>query len=108
MSMRCVPQAASRAGDLMKRQVLAVIAGALLSLGGIGLIVGLIWLIASRVQSTLPYLLESRFETLLYVLPMLLLAVAAAGVAFMLSLLTFEPKDTHRDQHGRVHTHSHS
>jgi|SRR5580692_955495 hypothetical protein len=103
--MRCVPQAASRAGDLVKRQVLVVIAGALLSLGGIGLIVGLNWLIASRVQRTLPYLLESRFETLLYVLPMLLLAVGAAGVAFMLSVLTFEPKDT---QHGRVHTHSHS
>ncbi len=106
--MRCVPQAASRAGDLVKRQVLAVIAGASLSLGGIGLIVGLIWLIASRVQRTLPYLLESRFETLLHVLPMLLLAVTAAGVAFMLRVLTFEPMDTLRDQHGQVHTHSRS
>jgi hypothetical protein len=42
MSMRFVPQAASRAGDLVRRQVLVAIAGAWFSLGGIGLIVGLI------------------------------------------------------------------
>jgi hypothetical protein len=107
MSLRCVPQAASCAGDLLKRQVLVVLAGGLLSLGGIGLIFGLIWLIESRVQRTVPYLLESRFETLRYVLPMLLLAVTAAGVAFMLSVLTFSQRTRTAISMGRfkrIHT----
>ena len=56
----------------MTRQVLIVIGAALLSFGSIGLIVGLTWLTVAKTLGTLPYILEARFETLLYMLPALL------------------------------------
>ncbi len=106
--MRTVPQAASCAGGPMTRQILIVIGTALLSFGGIGLIVGVVWLVAGRVQGTLPYLLEARFETLLYVLPAILLAVAAAGASFMISAMASQPKNADSNRNVQAHPHFHA
>ena len=99
-----MPQAASLKGDPMTRQVLIVIGAALLSIGGLGLIVGLVWLVSSNVLGTLPYILEARFSTLLYLLPALLLVVAMVGASFMASALKFKhkPHGTNRGLH--LHT----
>ena len=88
----------------MTRQVLIVIGAALLSIGGIGLIVGLVWLVASNVLGTLPYILEARFETLLYILPALLLVVAIIGASFMATALASRQKDSRAHRHLRLHT----
>jgi len=90
----------------MTRQVLIVIGAALLSIGGIGLIVGVVWLVSSNVLGTLPYILEARFSTLLYLLPALLLVVAVVGASFMASALAMEQKPrTNRNLH--LHTRFH-
>jgi hypothetical protein len=85
----------------MTRQFLLVIGAALLSVGGIGLIVGLVWLVSSNVLGTLPYILEARFSTLLYLLPALLLVVALVGASFMASALALKhkPHGTDHDLH---------
>jgi hypothetical protein len=103
--MRVLPQAAFLKGDPMTRQILIVIGAVLLSIGGIGLIVGLVWLVSNQVLGTLPYILEARFETLLYLLPALLLAVAVAGASFMASALAFQQKESRTERD--LHTHSH-
>jgi len=90
----------------MTRQILIVIGAALLSIGGIGLIVGIVWLVSSNVLGTLPYILEARFSTLLYVLPALLLVVAVVGASFMASALAMRQKPSaNRDLH--LHTRFH-
>jgi hypothetical protein len=103
--MRVLPQAAFLKGDPMTRQILIVIGAALLSIGGIGLIVGLVWLVSSRVLETLPYILEARFETLLYMLPALLLAVAIVGASFMASALAFRQKESRTERDLHIHSH---
>jgi hypothetical protein len=108
MSMREVPQAASLKSDPMIRQVLIVIGAVLLSIGGIGLIVGLVWLVASNVLGTLPYILESRFETLLYILPALLLVVAIIGASFMATAVATRQKDSETDRRLHLHTRFHA
>jgi len=90
----------------MTRQILIVIGAALLSIGGIGLIVGIVWLVSSNVLGTLPYILEARFSTLLYLLPALLLVVAVVGASFMASALAISQKPrANRDLH--LHTRFH-
>lgn len=91
----------------MTRQILIVVGAALLSIGGIGLIVGIVWLVSSNVLGTLPYILEARFATLLYLLPALLLVVAIVGASFMASALALrqKPPRTNRDLH--LHTRFH-
>jgi hypothetical protein len=102
--MREMPQAASLQGDPMPRQLLIVLGAILLSIGGIGLIVGAVWLVASNVLHTLPYILEARFESLLYILPALLLVVAIVGASFMAAALAVRQKDSEPDR--KLHLHA--
>ena len=92
----------------MTRQILIVVGAALLSIGGIGLIVGLVWVVASNVLRTLPYILESRFEALLYILPALLLVVAIIGASFMATALAARQKDSETDRDLHLHTRFHA
>jgi hypothetical protein len=107
MPLRVEPQAASLEGDLMTRQVLIVIGAALLSVGGMGLIVGVVWLVSSNVLGTLPYILEARFSTLLYLLPALLLVVAMVGATFMARALALGRKSPHTSRNLHLHTRFH-
>ena len=66
----------------MTRQILIVVGAALLSIGGIGLIVGVVWLVSSNVLGTLPYILEARFDN-----AALSIAGLAAGGRYCRSLL---------------------
>jgi hypothetical protein len=88
----------------MTRHILVVIGAALLLIGGIGLIVGVVWLVASNVLGTLPYILEARFETLLYILPALLLVVALLGASFMATALAANHKDSGSDHDLHLHS----
>jgi len=76
----------------MTRQLLLVVGVGLLSAAGLGLIVGVIWLVSSNVAGTPPYILEVRFSTLLYLLPALFLAVAIVGASFMARALSTKHK----------------
>lgn len=76
----------------MVRRVLLVIGATLLSVSGIGFIVGLVWLWLSEVQSTPEYVLEARFQVLLYVLPALFLGVAFLGISLMIHTLSSHRK----------------
>jgi hypothetical protein len=104
MSLRVEPQAASLESDPMTRQILIVVGAALLSIGGIGLIVGVVWLVSSNVLGTLPYILEARFATLLYLLPAMLLVAAIVGATFMASTLALGHKAPHTGRDLHPHT----
>ena len=106
--MRVMPQAAFLKGDPMTRQILIVIGAALLSFGGIGLIVGLVWLAAGKALGTLPYIFESRFETMLYMLPALLIIVAITGTSFIATALTAHQKTSRPERTLRLHTKFHA
>jgi hypothetical protein len=90
----------------MARQILIVIGSALLSIGGTGIIVALVWLTASKLHGTLPYLLDERAETLLYVLPALMLVVAIIGAGFVAGALSPPTKDRRIEPHPRTHSHA--
>lgn len=81
------PQAASLSGCKMTRQVLIVVGIALLSFGGVGIVVGLAWLTVSHIHGTIPYIFDNRTEILLFVLPVLLLVIAIIGAAFIAGAL---------------------
>lgn len=101
MTMRDVPQAPFLSGYPVRRTVLAVIGTALLSFGGIGIIVGLGWLTASHVHGTLPTILDQRAEVLLYTLPALLLVIAIVGAGFVAAAFSIPNKESRarRDLH---------
>ena len=106
--MRVVSQAAFLKGDPMTRQALIVIGVVFLSFGFIGLTVGIVWLIAGRVLGTLPYILDARFETVLYLLPALLLMVAITGASFMASALTSRSRPPRQQRHLHFHPRFHA
>lgn len=83
----------------MARNVLVVVGAALLSIGGIGIVVGLIWLTASRVRGTLPYIFDTRAEALLYLLPALLFLLSIIGGAFVAAALAAPTKDERATRH---------
>lgn len=85
-----------------------VIGSALLSIGGTGIIVVLAWLTASKVHGTLPYLLDERAETLLYLLPSLMLVIAIAGTGFLASALSTLPKESRASRNLHLHMHFHA
>ena len=84
------------------------IGSALLSIGGTGIIVVLAWLTASKVHGTLPYLLDERAETLLFLLPALLLVIAIAGAGFVAGALSTHPKETRAIRNLHPHTRFHA
>jgi ABC-type sulfate transport system permease subunit len=88
----------------MTRQVLIVVGIALLSFGGIGIVVGLAWLTASHLHGTIPYVLDSRAEMLVFTLPALLLVIAIIGAAFVAGALAAPRKNDHpsRTPHNRM------
>ena len=88
----------------MSRNVLIVAGAALLSIGGIGIVVGLVWLIASRVQGALPYIFDAGSETLLYLLPALLFMISLVGAAFVASALAAPTREEHGARHLRTHS----
>lgn len=93
-------------GYQMTRNVLVVVGATLLSIGGIGIIVGLVWITASQIHSTIPYIIDARAETLLYVLPALLLTIAIIGawfVAAALAVPTKEERNARRLRHRHIH-----
>jgi hypothetical protein len=108
MPMRVVPQAAFLKGDPMTRQALIVIGVVFLFVGCAGLTVGIVWLVAGRVLGTLPYILDARFETVLYLLPALLLMVAITGASFMATALTARQKRSRKLRHLRFHPRFHA
>jgi nitrate reductase gamma subunit len=91
----------------MTRNVLVVFGAALLSVGGIGMVVGLVWLIASRVHETLPYIFDARSDTLLYLLPALLLIISVVGACFVAALAT-PTKQERAARHLRPHARFHA
>ena len=91
----------------MARRVLIVIGATLLSVSGIGFIVGLVWLWLSEVQRIPEYVLEARFQVLLYVLPALLLAVAFLGTSLMIHMLASRPKAEDKRQDLQPHLPAH-
>jgi|GEM_PF-4230886 len=92
----------------MTRQVLIVIGSALLSIGGTGIIVVLAWLTASKVHGTLPFLLDERAETLLFLLPSLLLVIAIVGAGFVASALSTQPKESRASRNLHLHMRFHA
>jgi len=91
----------------MTRNILVVIGTALLSIGGIGIVVGLAWLTLSHIQGTFPDLLDTRAESLLYFLPALLLTISIIGACFVASALSLPTRAERREQTLR-HTHHHA
>ncbi|MBS1803074.1 MAG: hypothetical protein JST28_06880 [Acidobacteria bacterium] len=77
----------------MARNVLVVVGAALLSIGGMGIVGGLVWLTATHLQGTFPYILDTRAESLLYFLPALLLTIAIIGACFVASALALPTKE---------------
>ena len=91
----------------MTRNILVVIGAALLSIGGIGIIAGLVWLTASHLRGTFPYILDAQAESLVYFLPALLLTIAIVGACFVASALALPAKEESRTHIFR-HTHRHA
>ena len=91
----------------MTRNIFVVIGAALLSIGGIGIVAGLVWLTANHIRGTFPYILDGQSESLLYFLPALLLTVAIVGACFVASALALP---TREERHTRTlrHTHHHA
>ena len=92
----------------MTRQLLIVIGAVLLSIVGLGLIVGLVWLAAAKALGTLPPVLDARFETLLFVLPALLLIVAIAGASCIARALTAPPTKFRSERNLNLHRKLHA
>jgi len=88
------------------RQVLIVVGIALLSFGGVGIVVGLAWLTASHIHGTIPYILDNRTEMLVFTLPALLLVIAIIGAAFVAGALA-APRKSDRPSRRRFEPHPH-
>jgi len=91
-------------GTQMTRQVLIVVGTALLSFGGIGIVVGLAWLTASHLHGTLPYISDERTQMLIFALPALLLVIAIVGAAFVAGALAAPARGEHTSRTLRPHS----
>ncbi len=87
----------------MARNALVLIGAALLSAGGIGILAGVVWIAASRVNGTVPYILDARAETILYTLPALLLTIAIVGACFVATALALP---TRKERSARILRHT--
>ncbi len=92
----------------MTRHLLVAIGAALLTIGGSGIIVVLVWLTANKVRETLPYIFDTHAEGLLFLLPALLLTIAIVGAVFVSSGLAAPHKDTRTVRNLHPHTHFHA
>ena len=75
----------------MKRRILIAIGSALLITGGAGVVAALAWLTADKINGSLSTMLDQRMETLIYVLPTLMLVIAMAGAGFLARALSTPP-----------------
>jgi hypothetical protein len=78
----------------MTRQFLISIGATLLTIGGSGIIVALVWLTADKLHGNFSYIYDPHAEALLFLLPVLLLTIAIVGAIFVSSALATPPKDT--------------
>lgn len=92
----------------MTRQILIVVGAALLTIGGSGIIVALVWLTANKVHGTLPYIYDTHAEALLFLMPALLLTIAIVGAIFVSTALSAPPKDERNARNLHPHTHFHA
>ena len=92
----------------MTRQVLIAIGIALLSVGGTGISVALAWLTINKIHGTLPYFYDTHAETLLFVLPVLLLTIAIVGAAFVSGALASPSKNARTVRNLHPHTRFHA
>jgi len=88
----------------MMRQFLVAIGATLLTIGGSGIIVALVWLTADRLHGNFSYIYDQHAEALLFLLPVLLLTIAIVGAMFVSSALSTPPKDTHNVRNLHPHT----
>lgn len=92
----------------MMRQFLVAIGATLLTIGGSGIIVALVWLTADRLHGNFSYIYDQHAEALLFLLPVLLLTIAIVGAMFVSSALSTPPKDTHNVRNLHPHTRFHA
>jgi hypothetical protein len=92
----------------MTRQVLVAIGATLLTVGGSGIIVALVWLTADKLHGNFSYVYDPHAEALLFLLPVLLLTIAIVGAIFVTTALAAPPKDTRtvRDLHPHTRFHA--
>ena len=106
--MRDVPQVASLRGNPMTRQFLVAIGATLLTIGGSGIIVALVWLTADRLHGNFSYIYDPHAEALLFLLPILLLTIAIVGAIFVSSALATPRKDARDVRNLHPHTRFHA
>jgi hypothetical protein len=87
----------------MKRRILIAIGSSLLVLGGAGVVAALAWLTTDKMSGSLSTMLDQRMETLIYLLPTLMLVVAIAGAGLLASALSTPPYDVKLHPHTRFH-----
>ena len=105
--MRDVLQAASLWGNPMTRKVLVAIGATLLTIGGSGIIVALVWITADKVNGNLSYMYDPHAEALIFLLPILLLTMAIVGAIFVTTALAAPSKNARTVHNLHPHTHSH-
>ena len=90
----------------MARRFLGVAGEVLLSIGGIGIIAGLVWLTESMLHGTLLQILDERAEGLLYLFPALLFLISIVGAALMARALSpSAERERKRNSHRQAHIH---
>jgi hypothetical protein len=92
----------------MTRQILVAVGAALLTIGGSGIMVALVWLTANKINGTLPYIYDTRAEALLFLLPAILLTVAIVGAVFVSTALSASPRNERNAHNLHPHTHFHA
>ena len=93
-------------GGPVTRQILIVIGAALVSVSGLCLICGLVWLWMTAVHGTPEYVMEARLRVLLYLLPALFLAVAFLGASLMAHALAARRGSERKPTNLQAHTHA--
>ena len=92
----------------MTRQFLVAIGATLLTIGGSGIIVALVWLTADRLHGNFSYIYDPHAEALLFLLPVLLLTIAIVGAIFVSSALATPRKETRDVRNLHPHTRFHA
>jgi hypothetical protein len=92
----------------MTRQFLVAIGATLLTIGGTGIIVALVWLTADKLHGNFSYFYDPHAEALLFLLPVLLLTIAIVGAIFVSYALTVPPKDARNVRNLHPHTRFHA
>ncbi|MGC1421206.1 MAG: hypothetical protein WA815_02595 [Terracidiphilus sp.] len=73
-----------------------------------GIIIALAWLTVNKIHGTLPYFYDTHAETLLFVLPVLLLTIAIVGAAFVSGALASPSKNARTVRNLNPHTRFHA